>query len=783
MLKKIQTILLFTILALLGIYLVFPFLAKTIIRVTLPSNINLQSIEVSYPSLNNISIQHLQFNIDGLNINIEDMIFDYHLSNFSSDKIMINTIVIHQEVNQKVTPDIAFNLPEINSKSITKLKNIKNLSINQLDIYHSNKTINITGIDVKNLGAEIFSVALTTDDLFDEMSDSIRFISTIQYNQNDITVLIEQGKNHLLNFVYTLDDKQVNLSSEINIENIISLLPKSSINTIFEPKGKISFDLVQDKISNDIDISLYAQGQSKNEIEYLSANGLVSTSAIEFDIKSKINLVTTTQLIFISDTQFDFFASKLNLTGNDKLYSLIVDDYKISGAVDNIQLSINAIQDSSLKISGLFSSPKIQISNQSQVIDIDAEAKLTFELLKDQNITTEGELTLSEMTISHPSALLNSQLTAKWKGVNTSLTQGIVSLQLDSDSGHVFDVNYDKLTLENDIKLLDKELKGDGQLLINEEVLTPYSFVYSNETNELSMKLNKTQLASKLINDYLNVIGKDNNISLNIEKGEVSHIGALSISDKFQADSELEIKDMLFQFGENTVEGLNLHQKLISTDPLFMHALFDIERLSFSSGLAIKNIKGTIDTQADNIIEIKDVVGGIWEGNLTAEKIKLQDSNFEQTSVIFKDISLTELIFFIDIPGLYGDGKIELNLPLTLNNGVISVKDGTFKTTEDGVIKYSRGQTESKDDENIALKALENFHYKELDGTLSYNKDGLYHIKLHLLGANPDLYDGYPIDFILNLNGELSGIFRSLFLTGNFEEAVMEQVRTTEPEQ
>ncbi|MCP3675010.1 MAG: hypothetical protein GY829_11155 [Gammaproteobacteria bacterium] len=723
-----------------------------------------------------------------MNLNIEDMVINYQLSNISSDnnfisKIVINAVKVQQEVNQNVTSSKILTLPEINTDNISILKKLKNLSIRRLDIYHNNNMINIIDADIINLSTNVFSVAFTTDDLLDEMPNSVRFISTVKFNQNEITVFIEQGKSHLLQSVYIIDDKQIKLTADINLENINALLVNNFISTTFEPKGKLSFELVQDTRSSDIDISLHIQGQTKNEIEYLLADDSMFTSAIEFDINSKINLLNTTQQVLINDIQFDLFASKLNLTDREKLYSVTAENYIITGVVDNFQSSLNNIQGSPLKISGQFSTPKLQISQQKLAIDVDTKAKGTFELLKEHTITSEGELTLSEMTVSHPSSLLNSHLSVKWEGINASLTQGIVSLQLDSDSGHVFDVNYDKLTLKNDINLLGEKLTGEGQLLVNEEILTPYSFDYSKETNELSMKLNKTQLTSHLLNDYLDVIGKEKNISLNIEKGEVSHIGEFSISDKFQADSELEIKDMLFQFGENIVEGLNLYQKLISTDPLFMHALFDIDRISFSSGLEINNIKGILETRADNTIDINDVVGELWDGKLSVEKIKLQDSNFEQTSVLFSDISLTELVFFIDIPGLYGDGKIELNLPLTLNNGVISVHEGTFKTTEGGVIKYSSGQTELKNDENIALKALENFHYKELNGTLSYNKDGLYHIKLHLLGENPDLYDGYPIDFILNLNGELSGVFRSLFLTGNFDEAVMEQVRTTQSEQ
>ena len=34
-------------------------------------------------------------------------------------------------------------------------------------------------------------------------------------------------------------------------------------------------------------------------------------------------------------------------------------------------------------------------------------------------------------------------------------------------------------------------------------------------------------------------------------------------------------------------------------------------------------------------------------------------------------------------------------------------------------------------------------------------------VGLHIKGANPDLYDGHPVEFNLNLEGELGNILRS----------------------
>ena len=91
-----------------------------------------------------------------------------------------------------------------------------------------------------------------------------------------------------------------------------------------------------------------------------------------------------------------------------------------------------------------------------------------------------------------------------------------------------------------------------------------------------------------------------------------------------------------------------------------------------------------------------------------------------------------------------------------------------------GQLSYSSGAPAA----NIGLQALENFNYQSLSGTLDYGSDGGYTIGVELLGANPDLYGGYPIRFKLNLGGAMPALFRSLFVTGDFDKAIIEQLRS-----
>ena len=58
------------------------------------------------------------------------------------------------------------------------------------------------------------------------------------------------------------------------------------------------------------------------------------------------------------------------------------------------------------------------------------------------------------------------------------------------------------------------------------------------------------------------------------------------------------------------------------------------------------------------------------------------------------------------------------------------------------------------------LSALDNFHYEVLRLTANRDLGGEWNARLHMAGANPDLMDGYPFAFNVNLSGKLDEILQ-----------------------
>jgi len=130
---------------------------------------------------------------------------------------------------------------------------------------------------------------------------------------------------------------------------------------------------------------------------------------------------------------------------------------------------------------------------------------------------------------------------------------------------------------------------------------------------------------------------------------------------------------------------------------------------------------------------------------------------------------------FTEIDGLAGTGFLDISLPVGSDQTGFHVKNGTFSSIGPGRLAYTK---EGIAGSNIGLKALENFQYKDLSGTLNYQSDGNYVLTIRLEGKNPDLYGGHPVVFNLNVNGLLPEFFESMFMTGSFEESILKQIKS-----
>lgn len=128
-------------------------------------------------------------------------------------------------------------------------------------------------------------------------------------------------------------------------------------------------------------------------------------------------------------------------------------------------------------------------------------------------------------------------------------------------------------------------------------------------------------------------------------------------------------------------------------------------------------------------------------------------------------LSVSELFKIAGVPGLSGEGAISGTAPITLFPNGIIVDNAKFAAEAPGVLQYDAKQapgalSSAGASVGMALQALSDFHYKELIVTLNRKLTGDTDLGLHIAGSNPSFYNGYPVEFNLNLSGKLDEVLR-----------------------
>lgn len=412
--------------------------------------------------------------------------------------------------------------------------------------------------------------------------------------------------------------------------------------------------------------------------------------------------------------------------------------------------------------------------------------EMKFNLEKNDNILSSGSALFPEVKINIPEGNALADFKIDWKEVDSNLTKGNIVAEVSSKKHDFSGYSFEQLAAKAMLTLQGDNLIGNTQLFLNNESVAPTKFSYNRSSEALSLDLAQDELKLNIVNHLLKKVGKDNKLPLSILEGKLTHSAALLLRESLSLSSELSAENVLFSFGENKIHGLNIKQKIKSVEKNTFEVELSLQKIDFSSGLEVTDISAAIKGSQNDVkeinLEVNNLKGKLLDGDLFSKSLVIEQGQLLSSDIHLKELSLTELVFFLEVSGLYAEGLINLKLPTSTFDNQLVIKEGTFNSIGAGLIKYSTGVLEEGQEENIALQALRNFKYQSLDGTLSYNERGEYKIKLHLLGANPELYDGYPIDFVLNLSGELTGVFKSLFLTGNFEEAVMQQVKAEQQE-
>lgn len=169
------------------------------------------------------------------------------------------------------------------------------------------------------------------------------------------------------------------------------------------------------------------------------------------------------------------------------------------------------------------------------------------------------------------------------------------------------------------------------------------------------------------------------------------------------------------------------------------------------------------------------VLGGIvnidpmaFDINSTTHEIVLQ----------VEDIDLEQILLMVGQEGLSGTGKLSGSIPIHHLDSAVAIDEGRLVNTTKGHISYKIDAEASSRQSEIAIQALQGFHYDVLDATLTYQVNGDYTILVRLEGRNPELYDGFPVAFNVDLSGSLPELIQASLVSRDFHTEILRYVQS-----
>jgi hypothetical protein len=143
-------------------------------------------------------------------------------------------------------------------------------------------------------------------------------------------------------------------------------------------------------------------------------------------------------------------------------------------------------------------------------------------------------------------------------------------------------------------------------------------------------------------------------------------------------------------------------------------------------------------------------------------------------------VSLERVIKLLDLKSTELTGKVSGPVRVVYDKETgLEINPGDLHNVGPGLLKLSVNEDTHKASQfsNLALQALENFHYNELKASLVYKPDGQYRIAARIVGSNPDVLDGHLIALNPTITGRLPALFRAFFITGDFDRAIIETLQ------
>jgi hypothetical protein len=370
--------------------------------------------------------------------------------------------------------------------------------------------------------------------------------------------------------------------------------------------------------------------------------------------------------------------------------------------------------------------------------------------------------------------------------VAADTVEGVLKGQLTLDPAR--DPSRPGLPFESDFSLADGQLVMTGTAALpRDQTLGRFSVAYNLEQEGGYAATSIGPLlfgGSDLRPSDLAPLG----LPLTLLSGEVyaETTFRLGTSDVAELGSVL-VRDLEVETGDYRFQRINTAIELSEVWP---PKTSDNQQLAIGlmqAGVPLTNIVATYALSSADAIDISSLSMDLAGGTISSDALAFRlDGSDSIATFIVNDVQLDQLAALSGLPGLTATGVLSGTIPVRLVPGDAIVENGQLSTIAPGSIRYTPDAStaavaESQSGYGLALQALEDFQYENLALTVNGSLSKDLEVGLQLKGNNPGLYDGYPIEFNLNLSGELANVIQGSLTGYRVPETIKRQLMEFPP--
>jgi hypothetical protein len=488
------------------------------------------------------------------------------------------------------------------------------------------------------------------------------------------------------------------------------------------------------------------------------------TDSISLTLSTQASLKNASLEIFNAEASAKL--APVNYQGNNSTATISASDWALNGSSlfhfsDQKQHSHNWTLDLTKALNG-----SLQLENE-KITAKGLSAQLQFaQNTNNPKGLLSGSYKASDLNLKQQPLALNG-LKGNLHYALNQLPKGHLTFAKASYQGQ--QVGISEISGELDWRKHNNRFTARGALN-HQQSKVPFTYEFNLVNSKHNLKIKQSSLPISTISSWLTILKDYPQLSFNSGQLEIDSLDGDPIGLLF--DGQLKLDNFNLNYDEFTVENWTIEDSLTTSSQLAGTLKSHIERIQLATDIAITDISFLMPHTINSLV-ITNLKGNILNGTIEIPKLAINEQGIPPFTAYLKAIDINALLQALNSEKLSLTGRFDFTLPLTISEQGQQITNGQFRALGEGTIKL---KSDKGEEANIAFQALENFHYKEFSGTLNYDLAGDYVVELHVLGSNPDLYNGFPIKLDLTLRGKLPKLLYSMIVSGDMTKPILDDL-------